>query len=123
MKITTTASLVGFLLALSSVNLSKAEGAVRNATIDSEQSTIESRLTRISKAIRQQEGQDITSMPGAGDSYYIAGGFVNHSGGGGGTFANRNGGGGGFVNHNGGAGHFLNHKPGWVNRTQGWINR
>ena len=120
MKITTTASLVGFLLALSSVNLSKAEGAVRNATIDSEQSTIESRLTRISKAIRQQESQDITSMPGAGDSCYIAGGFVNRPGGGG-SFANRSGGG-GFVNH-GGGGRFLNHTPGWVNRTHGWINR
>ncbi len=129
MKISTTAGLVGFLLALSSLNIPKAEAKVQNSTHNN-QSSIESRLGRIAKVIKEKENEAEISLDN--DSPYIAGTFLNSGNRGigflnrtpsfrnynngwrnGGVTGWRNGGGGGFVNggsgfRNGGGSGFRN---------------
>jgi rSAM-associated Gly-rich repeat protein len=121
-KITTTTGLVGFLIALSALNLSKAEATINQPTTQPAQSTIEQRLSRISALIKEQENQMQDSSDAIDRALMIAGfanrggggGFANRGGGGG--FVNR-GGGGGFVNRGGGGG-FVNVNP-WRN---GWAD-
>ncbi len=119
MKITTTAGLVGFLLALSTINLSKAEATVQNSTNPSH-SSIESRLGRIAKVIREKENEAEGSLDSNIEDLYIAGGFANKSGAGGfanggGGFANKSGAG-GFANKSG-AGGFANGGGGFANKS------
>ncbi len=113
MKITTTTGLVGFLLALATLNLPPSEATV-NPPTQSAHPTIESRLARLSAAIREQESQLPESTLEQSQNRIIAGGFANRGGGGG--FVNRSGGG-GFVNRGGGGG-FVNANP-WRN---GWVD-
>ena len=121
MKITT-AGLVGFLVALSSINLPKAEATVNTDT--NTKPTIESRLNRVSKLIKEkQEEALIQESPEAFDIAVRFGnlgngvGFLNRSP----SFRNhyrgfRNGGfhNGGF--HNGG---FRNNGGSFANRGGG----
>ncbi|MBE9224539.1 rSAM-associated Gly-rich repeat protein [Phormidium sp. LEGE 05292] len=113
MNITTRTGLVGFFLALSALQIpgAMASTSQTDSTIDNTQQ-IESRLARITAAIRQREPliSNETPIP---IEVLIAGGWKN---GGGGGFANRRGGG-GFAN--GGGGGFVNARP-WVNG--GWVN-
>jgi len=98
--ITTHTGLVGFFLALSALQVSGAAVATDPATATHSTpdtvETVESRLARLTAAIRQREAvlPEGTTTPVA---MLIAGGFANRSGGGG--FVN-SGGGGGFVNIN-----------------------
>lgn len=120
MNITTHTGLVGFFLALSALQVSGTAvlatdtSAATHSTPDTVE-TVESRLARLTAAIRQREAllPEGTAMPA---EMLIAGGFANRSGGGGGGFANRSGGG-GFVN-GGGCGGFVNVNP-WRNA---WVN-
>ncbi|HIK17975.1 MAG TPA: rSAM-associated Gly-rich repeat protein [Leptolyngbyaceae cyanobacterium M33_DOE_097] len=124
MNITTYTGLVGFFLALSALHVSEAAAmsyptAAATDTTHSSQ-TVESRLTRLTEAIRQREAllPEGTTTP---SEMLIAIGFAN--GGGGGGFANRSGGG-GFANGGGGGG-FVNINPwrnAWANGG-GFLNR
>lgn len=103
MNITTRTGLVGFFLALSALQISGATAATSQPDVATESlSTVESRLTRLTAAIRQREVllPEGTTTP---TEMLIAGGFANRGGGG---FANRTGGG-GFANRAGGGG-FVN---------------
>ncbi|HEY9753262.1 MAG TPA: GrrA/OscA1 family cyclophane-containing rSAM-modified RiPP [Coleofasciculaceae cyanobacterium] len=118
MHITTHTGLVGFFLALSALQVSGAavlatDPAVASPSTADPSQAVESRLARLTAAIRQREAllPEGTSTPA---ETLIAGGFANRSGGGGG-FANRSGGG-GFAN--GGGGGFVNINP-WRNA---WVN-
>jgi rSAM-associated Gly-rich repeat protein len=121
-----------FLVALSAFNLpvdaAIAPQASPTATTQTQSSSIENRLTRISATLKAKESQlpnNTSEVPGNGD---IAIGWVN--GRGGGSFVNRRGGGGwgngwrdggGFFNSRPwGNGGFLN-SPGW--RNGGFLNR
>ncbi|ACK71679.1 conserved hypothetical protein [Gloeothece citriformis PCC 7424] len=55
MNITTTTGLVGFLLALSALNLPQAEAKAYSTDSNPAQSTIEQRLAKISALIKEQE--------------------------------------------------------------------
>lgn len=104
MNITTRTGLVGFFLTLSALQIPGAVAATRptDATLDSSQ-LIESRLARLTAAIRQREPlvpKDSAPLP---LEVLIAGGVWGNGGGG---FANRSGGG-GFANRAGGGG-FVN---------------
>jgi rSAM-associated Gly-rich repeat protein len=134
MKINTTAGLVGFLLALSSVVPVNSDATAINPDNDKPQSNIESRLSKISNSIKQKQAKvfegdqaneqeilvaysflnrtpnfynNIHGWPNGGAHGWINGGGFRNGG-----FANsgfRNGG--GFVNHGGGGG-FVNHHGG-----------
>jgi len=120
MKITTKVGLVGFLLTLASLNLPKAEATTvykpQNDT------SLESRLTRISKVIKQQEGQ--TEKPLDFSTKNLVGQFLN------GRSAWRNGGSawrnGGSAWRNGGSawrnGWHNGWHNGWRNGGGGWGN-
>ena len=97
MKVISTAGLVGFLLALSSVNIPKTQ-----ATNNNSEKSIESRLGRIAKVIREKENQVEASLDTTDiDSSYIAGTFINSG--------------------NSGIG-FLNRSPNFRNNFSGWRN-
>jgi len=96
MKITTRAGLVGFLLALSTVSIPKTEATVYNS--ETEQPSIESRLTRISKVIKQQENTAAESTTNDPEHLFIVAAFLNS------------------------APSFRNHVNGWGNHAHGWIN-
>jgi rSAM-associated Gly-rich repeat protein len=111
LNITTRTGLVGFFLALSALQVSGAIAATpqpdsSNPSSDS-QLTIESRLTRLTEAIRQRqtglpkETELSAEMLLANSGWGNGGGrgFANRPGPGG--FANAGGGGGGFVNGGG----------------------
>lgn len=104
MNITTRTGLVGFFLALSALQIPGATAATSqaNSTTDSSQ-LIESRLARLTEAIRQREPLLSQEAVIPADVLIARGAWGN---GGGGGFANRTGGG-GFVNGGGGGG-FLN---------------
>lgn len=95
MNISTRTGLVGFLLALAALNAPPATAATQADEIQSPSQTIESRLNRLTDAIRDREIQLNITTPEL--EQLIAGGFANRSGGGG--FVNRSGGG-GFINAN-----------------------
>lgn len=111
---------VGFCIALSALPISGAVAATSSGnTTDSTSDRpppiaqpIESRLARLTTAIRQRESLlPQTATPPIEE--FIAGGFVNHSGGG---FVNSlSWGNGGWIN----GGDFLNSRP-WMNG--GWMN-
>ncbi len=108
MNITTRTGLVGFFLALSALQISGSAAATSqpDAATDS-LPTVESRLARLTAAIRQREHllPQETPLPTevllAGSGWGNGGGrgFANRTGPGG--FANAGGGGGGFVNGGG----------------------
>lgn len=131
MNIKTQMGWASFLVALSAFS-SPVDAAIApliDQTVTPQtQSSIESRLTRISASLKAKESQlpnNASEVPGNGD---IAIGWVN--GRGGGSFVNRRGGGGwgngwrdggGFFNSRPwGNGGFLN-SPGW--RNGGFLNR
>jgi rSAM-associated Gly-rich repeat protein len=95
MKITPTAGLVGFLLALSSVNVPKADAKTDNSTTEKTELSVESRLTRISKVIR--ENQAVISNQN--NPIYLAAAFLNSSP------------------------SFRNNVHGWINNVRGWGNK
>jgi len=98
MKITSTAGLVGFLLALSSVNIPKANAKTdRSNKMDKTELSVESRLTQISKSIKQQESQVI--IPSEVEPIYLAAAFLNKSP------------------------SFRNNVHGWINNVHGWGNK
>ncbi|MGA7954694.1 MAG: GrrA/OscA1 family cyclophane-containing rSAM-modified RiPP [Gloeobacterales cyanobacterium] len=127
MKITTPISLFGFLLALSALNAPTADASSRSSVPPSTDTaqTIDSRLSKLSAAIRQRETLLSTGDPDnstispdillARAAWGNGGGGAFRNGGGGGAFRN---GGGAFVNgggfRNGG---FINNP--WGN---GWRN-
>jgi rSAM-associated Gly-rich repeat protein len=106
MNITTRTGLVGFFLALSALQISGATAATSQPNTDPTQ-LLESRLTRLTAAIRQretllpQDGRIPTEMLIAASGWGNGGGggFANSAGGGG--FANSGGfrNGGGFYNY------------------------
>ena len=110
MKINTRTSLVGFLLALSTLNVATATASTQDGGIKQQGQTIEARLNHLTAAIKARETQ-LQDSAKPGQDQLIAQGFANRRGGGG--FANRRGGG-GFVNVNpwrngwGDGGGFLN---------------
>ncbi len=110
MKIATKAGLVGFLLALGTLHGTSASAATKSSAEPPKTQTVETRLSRLTEAIRDREAQlpDINEL---GPEPAILAGWLNGRGGG---FVNRRGGG-GFVNRRGGGG-FLNSNP-WRN---GW---
>jgi len=98
MKLTTTAGLVSFFLALSSSNTLKANATVIKSD-NNTQSSIESRLTRMSKTIKERSDQVTTSSkPDLNDPLYVALVFLNSSP------------------------SFRNYASGWLNRYSGWHN-
>lgn len=109
MNITTRTGLVGFFLALSALQISGATAATSqpDATMAESSPTVESRLARLTAAIRQRENLLPQEMPVpievllAGSGWGNGGGrgFANKTGPGG--FANAGGGGGGFANAGG----------------------
>jgi len=105
LNITTRTGLVGFFLALSTLQVSGATAATGQITSSdattNRSPSIESRLSRLTEAIRQREAL----LPNAASNPpdILIAGWGN---GGGGGFANRSGGG-GFVNGGGGRG-FVN---------------
>lgn len=114
MHITTHTGLVGFFLALSALQVSSAavlapDPATASPSTAAPSQTVESRLARLTTAIRQREALLPEGATPPVETL-IAGGFANRSGGGGG-FANVRGGG-GFVNSGGGG--FVNVNP-WRN--------
>uniref|UniRef100_B8HV48 RSAM-associated Gly-rich repeat protein n=1 Tax=Cyanothece sp. (strain PCC 7425 / ATCC 29141) TaxID=395961 RepID=B8HV48_CYAP4 len=97
MKISTYTGLLGFLLALSALNISAASATPqRNAS-----SSIEGRLNRITAAIRQREAQLDSELPG--NDLMLALGFADGSRGGsfnqGARFGTASGPGGGTFNN------------------------
>ena len=135
MKINTTAGLVGFLLVLSGTSALKSDATNLNLDNDKPQSSIESRLSKISNSIKQKEtdvfeGNQVDqkdpllaySFVNTAPSFYNsihgwpnggARGWLNRYSGsafrnGGGGSAFRNGGGGGFANSHGGGSAFRN---------------
>ncbi len=111
MPITTRVSFVGFLLAVSALNISTANATTEQLTSAQTSPTIESRLSRITDAIKDREiEQPEASERQSGDQ--IARGFANGRRGGWvnghrGGFGNRRWGDGGrFYNHRGGGGFF-----------------
>jgi rSAM-associated Gly-rich repeat protein len=114
MDFKTQVSFVGFLLAVSTLNVSTVNATTQSPLPETNTLSIENRLSRISKAIQERNIQDSeTTQPQ--ELPYLISGFGNARGGGG--FANRAGGGGfgnvggggGFVNAGGGGG-FLNNR-------------
>ncbi|MGK7957807.1 MAG: GrrA/OscA1 family cyclophane-containing rSAM-modified RiPP [Crocosphaera sp.] len=103
MQTPTKITFVGFLLAVSTLSVSAAKVNAEIVDKSNTSNKIESRLSRITKAMQQRE---IETSNRLGDENSIARGFANRSGGGG--FANR--GGGGFANRSGGGG-FVNRSP------------
>jgi len=97
MKITSTAGLVGFLLALSSVNIPKANAINDNSNTEKTELSVESRLSQISKAIKQQESQ--VEILNKNKPLYLAASFLNKST------------------------SFRNHDHGWINNVHGWNNQ
>ena len=111
MQITTRVSFVGFLLAVSALNVSTANATTQQPTSAQTSPTIESRLSRITDAMKEREiEQPEASERSAGDQ--IARGFANGRRGGWvngrrGGFGNRRWGDGGrFYNYRGGGGFF-----------------
>ncbi|ERN40438.1 hypothetical protein KR51_00029790 [Rubidibacter lacunae KORDI 51-2] len=117
MKISTQVGLVGFMMALSALTAqtATAAGDLSELHADRHGQSVESRLTRLSAALRQREGQLPAST--AAEIEHLQAGWIN-----GGGFANRrvwpngwrdsggfinNRDGGGFVNRRGGGG-FVN---------------
>ena len=121
MNITTKTGLVGFILALSVLNIPKAQANITSHPSESSPTTIEQRLTRLSTAIRQRDNTLGNPTPDWDDSQRTAR-WINGSRGG---WANRRYGGGGFVNRRGGGG-FVNrgYGGGFANRSwpNGWRN-
>ena len=130
MQVTTKIGCLGFLMALSALNISHAEAKADFSLSDSSLQTIEGRLTRLTEIIQQQE----VTPDNIPNSLLVGGwgntrrgswvntrrtGFVNHHGGG--SFVNRRPwGNGGFLNRNwGDGGRFIN-RP-WGNG--GFLNR
>jgi len=120
MKITTPISLFGFLLALSALNAQAADAAKQSSAIpqatDTAQ-TIDSRLSKLSAAIRQRENLVPT---GDADNFttpagILLAGVAWGNGGGGAAFRNA-GGGGAFRNGGGGWGNGFRNGGGFVNR-------
>lgn len=109
MDIKTQVSFVGFLLAISTLNVSTANATNLLSQSETNTLSIENRLSRISKAIKEINIQDSETRQPQEFTYMISG-FGNVRGGGG--FANRAGGGGGFANVGGGGGGFLNNRWG-----------
>ncbi|OKH39761.1 rSAM-associated Gly-rich repeat protein [[Phormidium ambiguum] IAM M-71] len=115
MNITTRTGLVGFFLALSALQIPGAMATTSQTdSITDKTQLIESRLARLTAAIRERENNlsQETTLP---IEVLLARGAWGNGGGRG--FANRTGGG-GFVNGGGGGG-FVNARP-WVNG--GWVN-
>jgi rSAM-associated Gly-rich repeat protein len=119
MKITTPISLFGFLLALSALNAQAADAAKQSSAIpqatDTAQ-TIDSRLSKLSAAIRQRENLVPT---GDADNFttpagILLAGVAWGNGGGGAAFRNA-GGGGAFRNGGGGWGNGFRNGGGFVN--------
>jgi rSAM-associated Gly-rich repeat protein len=118
LDITTRTSLVGFLLAVSAFSLPAAATTANSPTAEAESAspTIESRLSRLTVALRERAEQLPEASEFTGDSE-IAAAWVN---------ARR--GGGGFVNRNpwrngwGDRGGFFNTRPRWGNGG-GFLNR
>ncbi|MGK7943552.1 MAG: GrrA/OscA1 family cyclophane-containing rSAM-modified RiPP [Microcystaceae cyanobacterium] len=100
MSKTTQMTFVGFLLAVSTLNVSVAQASASISSPNPIEGNIEYRLSRLTNAM-QKRGVHLSDSPEAEGQ--IARGFANRSGGGGfangyrGGFANRSGGG-GFVN-------------------------
>ena len=119
MKITTPISLFGFLLALSALNAQAADASNQSSAIpqatDTAQ-TIDSRLSKLSAAIRQRENLVPT---GDADNFTTPAGILLAGvawGNGGGGAAFRNGGGGAaFRNGGGGWGNGFRNGGGFVN--------
>ena len=119
MKITTPISLFGFLLALSALNAQAADASKQSSAIpqatDTAQ-TIDSRLSKLSAAIRQRENLVPT---GDADNFTTPAGILLAGvawGNGGGGAAFRNGGGGAaFRNGGGGWGNGFRNGGGFVN--------
>jgi len=96
MKISSKAGLVGFLLALSSLNITKADAKRENLTSESTHISVESRLSKISKNIKEQENQAM--IANQSNEILLAAAFLNHSP------------------------SFRNNTHGWINGVKGWIN-
>jgi rSAM-associated Gly-rich repeat protein len=96
MKISSKAGLVGFLLALSSLNIPRADAKRENPTSESPHISVESRLSKISKNIKEQENQAM--IANQSNEILLAAAFLNHSP------------------------SFRNNNHGWINGVKGWIN-
>ena len=105
MQITTRVSFVGFLLAVSALNVSTANATTQQPRSAQTSPTIESRLSRITDAMKEREiEQPEASERQAGEQTTaqwlnapVGGGFLNRRWGDGGRFYNHRGGG-GFLN-------------------------
>jgi rSAM-associated Gly-rich repeat protein len=112
-SITTRVSFVGFLLAVSALNVSTANATTEQPRLNQTVSPIESRLSRITDAMKQREIEPSEASEGpAGEQVAYGwvngrrggwgngrrGGFINRRWGDGGRFYNYRGGGGGFIN-------------------------
>ena len=116
MNIKTQIGFVGFLLAVSTLSVADAYATNQLSQSESDISSIENRISRISKAIRDRNIKDLETSPhqaipdmisGFANRRY-GGGFVNRAGGGG--FVNRAGGGGFINNRWGDGGSFYNRR-------------
>ena len=99
MKINTTAGLVGFLLALSSVVPVNSDATAINPDNDKPQSNIESRLSKISNSIKQKQAKVFEGDQANEQELLVAYGFLNRTP------------------------NFYNNVHGWPNGgASGWIN-
>ncbi|GBF79801.1 GrrA/OscA1 family cyclophane-containing rSAM-modified RiPP [Aphanothece sacrum] len=137
MNITTKVTCVGFLLAISTLTISGANATSFLPQSESISPNIESRLSRLTEAMKQRGIEPLRTSEANEDLMAI--GWGNGNGGGwgnlrgGGGFANRNGGGsfinrnnpwrnGGFNNRNWGDGGSFINRNGWPNGG-GFVNR
>jgi rSAM-associated Gly-rich repeat protein len=126
MKMTTKAGLVGFLLALSGLDVPPAEAAADRSAQAPADLSVDSRLSRIAEAIKQRESRIQTADNSGDGPITIAATFLNSAP----SFRNHVS---GWRNNfsywantgsfrNSGV-HFLNNAPSFRNATAGWLNR